>query len=258
MTDDQYYDKFKAALKKREAVLYPGIRSYYLLQYALAIKGYTHTKDPVDIAKSIVDTKKLKGLYKAIYGDIYVNMGDWSREHEKGSQKGLDTFLRELQASSVFESDVMYNNRGRFLKYAQRDSIVKILDLFRSDPAFISLNERDAQRTLMTYFKELSGWQARRLIRTEATYAANAGTMKAYKLLFPGRHLKKEWHSSNSNRTRPEHRTRKGVFVMSGLSNTIDQDEVFVVGGEALPFPGGGNKPSNNVNCRCVLIMKTR
>ena len=38
----------------------------------------------------------------------------------------------------------------------------------------------------------------------------------------------------------------------------IGLNDVFYVGGELLPYPTGGNKPDNNVNCRCVLSFKVK
>ena len=59
---------------------------------------------------------------------------------------------------------------------------------------------------------------------------------------------KKRWLSMRDKRVRDGHEKADGQYA--------DELGYFNVGGEELPYPGGGSKGSNNINCRCRLRLE--
>ena len=95
-----------------------------------------------------------------------------------------------------------------------------------------------------------------RIARTETTRVENSAHQDigehGKKLGFK---MKKRWVSTSDDRTRPEHTAADGQEVY--------MDEMFVVGGEELMYPGddgsAGEKPHtvsawNVINCRCTTV----
>jgi uncharacterized protein with gpF-like domain len=81
------------------------------------------------------------------------------------------------------------------------------------------------------------------IARTETHGAAGAGAHQAAKQT--GLRLKKEWLAADDERTRQAHAEADGAIV--------DVDQPFIVGGEALMYPGDPSGSAGNViNCRCV------
>ena len=106
------------------------------------------------------------------------------------------------------------------------------------------MNEREAQRILRQKFGQYSKSQAERLVRTEATNAANVATLQSATDMFGQENLQKEWMTSIDGRERPAHRSADGQIV--------DFKERFSVGGELLFNPGDPVGSAKNViNCRC-------
>ena len=87
------------------------------------------------------------------------------------------------------------------------------------------------------------GWRAERIARTETIRAANKGSLEGYRQAGV---RKKEWVTAIDERTRDWHAEADGQIV--------DIDKPFIVGGEALMFPGDPNgSPGNTINCRCTV-----
>lgn len=89
--------------------------------------------------------------------------------------------------------------------------------------------------------------RANAIARTEIIAAANAGSLGQVQLAFgDDPDVLKIWLATDDERTRIAHGQADGVGVPLG--------EAFVVGGEALQFPGDPNgSPGNIINCRCSL-----
>ena len=253
MTKDNYYESFKAEVKSMEPKAVKRIQNLYRKQYRKAAMAYSHDKTPQQIAEVAVHNEMMETSIKAIYKEIFVGMGLWYREHETLRTKGLDEVLEEIKRLAGVESEMRFANSGRALRFSQQKAIIKTIELFRKNKKFLALGEQQLGAALVRYFDDMAIYQARRIVRTEATYAANSGALKMAEMLFPGRQLKKRWLSANNPRTRRQHRTHNGKFIATGLPDTVGRHDLFVVGGEAIRFPGAGNKPSNNINCRCVL-----
>lgn len=95
-------------------------------------------------------------------------------------------------------------------------------------------------------------WQSMRIARTEATGAANLGTIKASEA--SGVELTKEWISSIDKRTRRNPKSEFDHVDMDGV--VVDEKQPFNVNGDLIQFPGDPNgEPGNIINCRCAIAM---
>jgi SPP1 gp7 family putative phage head morphogenesis protein len=91
-----------------------------------------------------------------------------------------------------------------------------------------------------------------RAARTAVTGAQNAGRLDSYQQAEAmGIQLEKQWLATLDDRTRHDHAVADG--------QTVPKDEPFIVGGEALMFPGDPSGSGWNIyNCRCTMIAKVK
>jgi hypothetical protein len=88
------------------------------------------------------------------------------------------------------------------------------------------------------------------IARTEVHGAANYGADGAARAT--GLKLRKEWVAAEDERTRPDHAQAGEEYSEGGSIGPIDMDQPFMVGGEALMYPGDpAGSAGNIINCRC-------
>lgn len=93
---------------------------------------------------------------------------------------------------------------------------------------------------------ELTQARAELIARTESAKAANRGREAAVSTV--GFQMNKEWIATLDLRTRPAHMAVNGTIV--------DEDEMFIVGGEEMTGPGDPDADAENVcNCRCTMAF---
>jgi SPP1 gp7 family putative phage head morphogenesis protein len=89
--------------------------------------------------------------------------------------------------------------------------------------------------------------RARVIARTEIGAAQNRALLAIAQE--DGRPARKTWLAIEDERTRPDHREADG--------QTVDMNEPFLVGGEALQHPGDPTgSPGQIINCRCTMIIE--
>jgi HK97 family phage portal protein len=87
---------------------------------------------------------------------------------------------------------------------------------------------------------------------TESGATANQGSLMGYRQ--SGVVDYKEWHSGGPN-PRAHHLTSGGVFVDSGLTAVVGVDDMWIVMGEQMEFPGDVRGKAENVcNCHCGIL----
>lgn len=93
----------------------------------------------------------------------------------------------------------------------------------------------------------MSRASAIRAARTAVTSAQNGGRQDGFAdAAKMGISVRKRWIATKDMRTRPEHGAADG--------QTVETDQPFDVGGEALMFPGDpSGSPANIYNCRCTM-----
>ena len=86
-----------------------------------------------------------------------------------------------------------------------------------------------------------------RVIDTEAHRDYNAGVYNAAKA--SGKpNLHKKWYTMNDDRVRDTHQYLEGMVV--GIDDRFYTDD-----GDSALYPGDFDDPSNNVNCRCTVVI---
>ena len=241
-----WYEDFREKLKKVEAKSAPKVRKLLRANYQRVASAYSHDKTPEEIASKFLNQEDVFNLFRQIYRDVYISMGTWSGKRQLKQKTLLDDLLEYLSAEAVTRADIESLLKRDLFLSTNRDVIIRFITRIRENPEFLELHEQGAARFLMKEFRELSKFQSRRIIRTEATNAANRANLDTAQRLFPGQVFEKQWVSAKDGRTRDSHRRANGQKTSIGGQ--------FFVGGELLPHPGAGSKAENNIFCRCAVI----
>jgi len=144
-----------------------------------------------------------------------------------------------LFASDYIEQEMV---RRKITNVVQttRDSIVNAIARTTTDGTSIVATAREISRVV----GGINAMRADRIARTETHGAANYGADRAARST--GLELQKEWVAVEDARTRPDHAAADG--------QTVEMDQAFTIGGEALMFPGDFNGSAGQViNCRCQV-----
>ena len=107
----------------------------------------------------------------------------------------------------------------------------------------IALAIHTKQRVGLSSAKRIARTEARR-IQNEASYDAQLKAADA------GADVLKEWCAILDSKTREDHRTLHG--------QRKELDEYFEVNGHRALHPSGFGVPSEDINCRCVLLTRAR
>lgn len=192
-----------------------------------------------------IDPKKLEAKLLYIHTRIGKAFWRWYSTH-RNIPIGKETTIEE------FTEDIMERLEKFFRKLSFRMALdtqtraKRLIDkLLETDRNFLLLNEREAVRIILRKIKRLSQVEARRMVRTQSTQAANFGIYKRAVGYYGADELVKEWIAARDSRVRIAHRQANG--------QVRNFTEDFHVGGEDLPFPGGGRIPENNIYCRCTF-----
>ncbi len=101
------------------------------------------------------------------------------------------------------------------------------------------------------YITKLSQNQSKKFVIIASNNVANKLLIVQMKTTYPTYRIRKGWISRKDARVRPAHKLADKQY--KAKKNLINIDDNFTVGGESLPYPTGGTKPENNINCRCVI-----
>lgn len=95
-------------------------------------------------------------------------------------------------------------------------------------------------------FKTLKTSRAATIARTTSTAGFHSAQQAVQTEVVPNQY-KRVWISQRDGDVRPAHIAADGQSEKDGL---------FHVGGEAVPYPAGGDNAENNINCRCVCRLR--
>ena len=242
----EWYDEFRATLKKREMKSAPRVRKLMRNAYRDVAKAYSHDKSPSEIASVFLQEAEVKEIYRQIYSDVYIGMGRWNGNKYLKQKNAFTDLVEYLRERAFTEADIEFFKKRGLVMSANREAIIKVIETLRTNPEFMESHESRLSKMLMREFRQLSKSQAAKIVRTEATNAANKAMLDSTQRLFPNRNFGKEWVSAKDSRTRSAHRIADGQKVVQGGQ--------FFVGGELLDHPGAGKKAGNNIYCRCAVI----
>jgi len=240
--------EFSQQLDNGEKAEVARFKRYYNEQYKTAIDGFLLDNNPRG-GNNLFKSSELENLYIGLYSNIGLRFAKWYA-------KSYDRLISKRQDVSGFD-DVWsegFAEAGRkvagqrivLLQGTAKAEVIKNLQRFMQDPEFMALGAEQRGRILRSRFNKLSKYQAERIVRTEATYAANLGAERSALDMFGSDGLQKEWLTSIDGRERASHRSTNGQVV--------DMDKPFNVGGELLMMPGDPRgRAANVINCRCAV-----
>jgi HK97 family phage portal protein len=174
---------------------------------------------------------------------MYQSFADQAAEIAGGTINILDnTHIKTKIANDIEQRSALIN----------QTTADQLRDVLR---AGLDANEGpfDIAKRIGAYFDDISGYRAEMIARTETARAQSGASVDTWRELRDdmGSPIvsSKEWISARDDAVRDTHAEADGQVV--GL------DEDFNVGEDAMPAPGMGGDPGENVNCRCVAAPIT-
>lgn len=235
-------------------------KRFLLSEYNKGIESYLETSSERSFS-TLFKLRDLKDLYIGLYETVGVDFAKWYArtyqtflEKNEGNESTWRTTFGQMGAEAADSRITLV--QGTALKQLKSN----IRKLFK-DPDFQSLGRKQQGRILQSKFRGITEYQATRIVRTEATAAANEGIMRSAQDIFPKASLVKEWISSTDGRTRAIFRGDKSDHVemngkVVGFEEKFSVPEVGRVVQMSKPadFKSGASA-HNIVNCRCSLAV---
>lgn len=258
---DDWRSAFSKRLGRAENRLVARLKRFYKRNYFEAIDTFIQTNNIQ--TEGIFKNEDWKNIYIAIYTDIGLDFAKWYANNFRSflpksfdSEKLDDVFQ---QAFNLYALELA-GNQIELVKGTALQTLKKILQRRMQDPEFNSLGERERARILRSEFTRYSDFQARRLVRTEATNAANLGVEQGATTLFPPDQLNKRWLTARDGRVRSFFEGDKGDHVQMESHPDIPFNGFFnvphaVFGFDKMQRPGDpSGSAANRINCRCGII----
>ena len=247
---DTWQNAFERTLDNAERASVRDFTNYYKTETDKAI-GVMLQKNSIS-EQDLLGIFTLDGfgkLYEGLYERIGMTFANWyAKNFDKYLTKGVSAnqFQEPWRASFRNQGILVGAQRVTLVQNTAKKTLIKVYRQLANDPVFASEGEVVRAKMLRQQFDRYSKYQAERLVRTEATNAANYATMQSAQDIFPGADMQKEWISASDERTRAAHREANGQIV--------DFNKPFIVKGEYLMRPGDpSGSASNVVNCRCSM-----
>jgi len=244
---DKWQSSFERQLDIAEKKQIAIVKRFYKREYNKGIESFI--SDGQTNFQLLFDNKDLLKIYRDLYTDIGMRFAKWYvNNFQKFITKAVDTSAVDdiwRDAFGAFGS-AMGAERVTLVSGTAKKTLIDITQRLMRDSEFMTLGAVERGRILRNQFNRYSQWQAERVVRTEATAAANFATTQAAQTIFPPEQMQKEWIASFDDRTRDTHSEADGQIVMA--NNT------FLVGGQQMMFPGdpaGG--AAEVINCRCSI-----
>lgn len=226
------YQNFKQALDKQTKPVIDFINHHgiYNLEMHLTV---------------LVTSQPMKIAYEKCYMKVGVQHAGWiyNRIEKIATQKDIPSFFSEQWRKLM---SLFYHTDGgkRITQVTNntRETIIQLLDESQDLP----LSERASYLVDKLNNPDFNRMRALRIARTESTTGANQGALLGADS--SDYQTNKMWLSVLDANTRAAHVAAHGEIVAL--------DETFLVGGEALAFPGDpAGSAKNIINCRCALAI---
>jgi hypothetical protein len=247
---DTWQNAFERTLDNAERAAVRDFTKYYKTETDKAVN--------IMLQKNSINEQDLLGLftndgfakrYEALYESIGLTFANWyAKNFDKYITKGVspNQFQEPWRAAFRNQGILVGAQRVSLVQNTAKKTLIKVYKQLANDPIFESEGEVVRAKMLRQQFDRYNKYQAERLVRTEATNAANYATMQSAQDIFPGADMQKEWISASDERTRAAHREANGQIV--------DFNKPFIVKGEELMRPGDpSGSASNVINCRCSM-----
>ena len=245
---DKWQKAFEKELDKAEKRQSSKVRRYYKNQYYKGAESFLSSGQTS--FQLLFSTNELLKIYRDLYSDIGLQFAKWyARNFDKYIKKGVNPnqYVDEWQNSFASYGSAVGAERVTLVSGTAKATLQKVTQNLMTDIDFQNLGIAEKTRILRSQFNRYSAFQAERLVRTEATSAANFATLKSANTIFPAADMMKEWIASFDDRTRSTH-------AEAGASEPVPQNEPFMVGGALMMYPGDPSGPASEViNCRCSI-----
>lgn len=244
---DKWQKAFESELKKAEKKQLAKVKRYYKDQYFKGVNSFL--SDGQTTFQLLFYTGDIIKIYRDLYEDIGLQFAKWyAKGFDKYIKKGVDPsqYVSQWQNTFAALGSAVGAERVTLVSGTAKATLVKITQQLMTDIDFQNSGIDEKTRILRNQFTNYSTFQAERLVRTEATNAANFATMASAETIFPAEDLQKEWIAATDERTRTTHREANGKVV--------NQKDTFNVGGSQMLYPGDPRGPAKEViNCRCSI-----
>jgi len=257
---ESWREAFLGRLELNEKKQVSRWKRYLKGEYFKGVDSFLNTGSEREFT-TLFQRPDIENLYIELYEEVGLDFAKWyARSFDKFLEKQAGnestwrtTFSRIGQTEAGSKISIV---GGTALKELKKN----IGNLFK-DPEFQSLGRKQQGRILQNRFKSITEYQAQRIVRTEATSAANEGIMQSAQDIFPKASLVKEWISSQDGRTRSFNRGDKSDHLnMNGKVVGFDQTFAVPEFGRVVQMKKpadfrSGASAHNIVNCRCSVAV---
>ena len=244
---DNWIDEFSNLLDKVENKEFKKALSFYKENYFEGVSRFL-VEPKTTGYEDLFTNNGFTDIYVDTYRNIGTSFANWYAKSIGSLLKKQDVsgYNDIWEAAFAEEGRRIAGNRVTLVSGTAKATLKKELKRFMQDPEFMASDVRTKARILRTRFNQYSNYQAQRLVRTEATNAANQGTMRSALDIYGKNELQKEWIAARDERVRSAHAVANGQIV--------DFEDKFLVGGEYLDRAGDPRGSAANViNCRCAI-----
>jgi len=245
---NKWQTAFEKELDKAEKSQLSKVKRYYKSEYNKGVISFL--AEGQTNFQLLFEDKDLLKIYRDLYSDIGLQFAKWyAKNYDKYLSKGVNPNQYADQWTNKFASfgSAIGAQRVTLVSGTAKKTLIQVTQNLMRDPEFMTLGNTEKGRILKSQFNRYSKYQSERLVRTEATNAANFATMESATTIFPGAQMMKEWIASFDDRTRSTHSE-------AGASEPIPYNEPFMVGGSLMMYPGDPSGPAAEViNCRCSI-----
>jgi len=247
---DSWATTFENELAKADRSSYRDFYLYYQSEYDKAIKMFLSQNglSSADVQVFFKD-KDLVKMYSRMYSKVGLQFANfYSKNFDKIVSKSinLNDYESIWEANFAFIGTQVAGQRVTSVSGTAKKTIISVIQKLIKDPDFQKKGEREKAKILKSQFTKFSTYQARRVVRTETTNAANYATLKASSDIFAGQDMQKMWMAGRDARVRPAHQ--------AAHRQVVDFNKPFIVGGQSLKWPGDpAGSASNVINCRCSV-----
>ena len=235
-------------LDKLEKRAFPlGFNLYYDEYKKVLINiDYTFKNLPVFVS-SLFNYQQTEAFYQTFYASIGLRMARFYYEFAERKLKQIqDIFLTRWETLFITYAKQVATHRVVTVQGTARENLKRVLIEIYTNEDLRFVGEKALSKIITAKIKELAGWQARRILRTEATNITGYATQVAALDIFPGEELNKQWVSSRF-RTRPTHQRADGQIV--------PYHSTFSVGADRLRYAGDPQGSAKEIiNCRCASV----
>ena len=244
---NKWQSAFEKELTKADKRQISKVKRYYKSEYNKGIESFL--AEGQTNFQLLFNTSDLLKIYRDLYSDIGLQFAKWyARNFDKYIEKGINPnqYVDQWQNPFASYGSAVGAQRVTLVSGTAKKTLIKVTQQLLTDIDFQKLGIIEKGRILKSQFNRYSTYQAERLVRTEATNAANFATTESAKTIFPAEQLMKEWIASFDDRTRTTHAEVDG--------NEVSANDTFMVGGAQMMFPGDPSAPASEViNCRCSV-----